>query len=77
MILQVGTNICTCFGLFVDRTNLADPEAIQATITVALDSCGRRKIIFNNAGMEVVVLLHGTTLESSRLELIPTAFADP
>ena len=42
----------------------SDPEAIQATIKLALDSYGRLDIMFNNAGMAEVGLVHDTTLES-------------
>jgi len=46
------------------KMDAADPEAIQATIKLALDSYGRLDILFNNAGMAEVALLHDTTLES-------------
>jgi meso-butanediol dehydrogenase / (S,S)-butanediol dehydrogenase / diacetyl reductase len=46
------------------KMDAADPEAIQATIKLALDSYGRLDVLFNNAGMAQVALIHDTTLES-------------
>jgi meso-butanediol dehydrogenase/(S,S)-butanediol dehydrogenase/diacetyl reductase len=46
------------------KMDASDPEAIQATIKLALDSYGRLDILFNNAGMAEVALIHDTTLES-------------
>jgi NAD(P)-dependent dehydrogenase (short-subunit alcohol dehydrogenase family) len=46
------------------KMDASDPEAIQASIKLALDSYGRLDILFNNAGMAEVGLLHDTTLES-------------
>src|ERR1700761_1270827 len=46
------------------KMDASDPEAIQATIKLALDSYGRLDILFNNAGMAEVGLVHDTTLES-------------
>jgi meso-butanediol dehydrogenase / (S,S)-butanediol dehydrogenase / diacetyl reductase len=46
------------------KMDASDPEAIQATIKLALDSYGRLDIMFNNAGMAEVALVHDTTLES-------------
>jgi meso-butanediol dehydrogenase / (S,S)-butanediol dehydrogenase / diacetyl reductase len=42
----------------------SDPEAVQTTIKLAIDSYGRLDVLFNNAGMAEVGLLHDTTLES-------------
>jgi meso-butanediol dehydrogenase/(S,S)-butanediol dehydrogenase/diacetyl reductase len=44
--------------------DVADPQAIEATIKLALDSFGRLDVLFNNAGMADVSLIHETTLES-------------
>ena len=46
------------------KMDASDPEAIQATIKLATDSYGRLDILFNNAGMAQVALVHETTLES-------------
>jgi NAD(P)-dependent dehydrogenase (short-subunit alcohol dehydrogenase family) len=47
------------------KMDASDPEAIQATIKLALDSFGGRlDIMFNNAGMAETALVHETTLES-------------
>src|SRR3984893_7456841 len=46
------------------KMDAADPEAIQATIKLAIDSFGRLDVMFNNAGMAEVALVHDTTLES-------------
>jgi meso-butanediol dehydrogenase / (S,S)-butanediol dehydrogenase / diacetyl reductase len=47
------------------KMDVADPEAIQAMIKLALDSYGGRiDILFNNAGAAEVALVHETTLES-------------
>jgi meso-butanediol dehydrogenase / (S,S)-butanediol dehydrogenase / diacetyl reductase len=46
------------------KMDVADPQAIQATIKLALDSFGRLDVLFNNAGMAEVSLLHETSLES-------------
>ncbi len=46
------------------KMDASDPEAIQATIKLAIDSYGRLDILFNNAGMAEVALIHDTTLES-------------
>ena len=46
------------------KMDAADPEAVQATIKLALDSFGCLDVMFNNAGMAEVALLHDTTLES-------------
>lgn len=46
------------------KMDVADPQAIEATIKLALDSFGRLDVIFNNAGMAEVGLIHETTLES-------------
>jgi meso-butanediol dehydrogenase/(S,S)-butanediol dehydrogenase/diacetyl reductase len=46
------------------KMDVADPQAIEATIKMALDSFGRLDVLFNNAGMAEVSLIHETTLES-------------
>jgi meso-butanediol dehydrogenase/(S,S)-butanediol dehydrogenase/diacetyl reductase len=46
------------------KMDASDPEAIQATIKLALDSYGRLDIMFNNAGMAEIGLVHDTTLDS-------------
>jgi meso-butanediol dehydrogenase/(S,S)-butanediol dehydrogenase/diacetyl reductase len=46
------------------KMDASDPEAIQATIKLAIDSYGRLDILFNNAGMAEVALIQDTTLES-------------
>ena len=42
----------------------SDPEGIQATIQLALDTYGRLDIMFNNAGLGELALLEETSLES-------------
>ena len=62
---QVKAEIIAAGGKAVTiKMDAADPEAIQATIKLALDSFGRLDILFNNAGMAEVGLVHETTLES-------------
>jgi meso-butanediol dehydrogenase / (S,S)-butanediol dehydrogenase / diacetyl reductase len=46
------------------KMDVADPQAVEATIKLALDSFGRLDVLFNNAGMAEVSLIHDTTLES-------------
>jgi len=46
------------------KMDVADPQAVEATIKLALDSFGRLDVLFNNAGMAEVSLIHETTLES-------------
>jgi meso-butanediol dehydrogenase/(S,S)-butanediol dehydrogenase/diacetyl reductase len=46
------------------KMDASDAEAIQATIKLAIDSYGRLDVLFNNAGMAEVALIHDTTLES-------------
>jgi meso-butanediol dehydrogenase / (S,S)-butanediol dehydrogenase / diacetyl reductase len=46
------------------KMDAADPQAVEATIKLALDSFGRLDILFNNAGMAEVSLLHDTSIES-------------
>ena len=46
------------------KMDVADPQAIEATIKLALDSFGRLDVLFNNAGMAEVSLIHETTLAS-------------
>jgi meso-butanediol dehydrogenase/(S,S)-butanediol dehydrogenase/diacetyl reductase len=46
------------------KMDVADPQAVEATIKLALDSFGRLDVLFNNAGMAEVSLIHETTLAS-------------
>lgn len=46
------------------KMDAADPEGVEATIKLALDSFGRLDIMFNNAGMAEVAPLDEITLES-------------
>ncbi len=46
------------------KMDAADPEAVQATIRLAIESFGRLDVLFNNAGMADVVALHETSIES-------------
>jgi meso-butanediol dehydrogenase/(S,S)-butanediol dehydrogenase/diacetyl reductase len=46
------------------KMDVADPQAVEAAIKLALDSFGRLDVLFNNAGMAEVSLIHETTLES-------------
>src|SRR3989441_2552433 len=46
------------------KMDAADPEGVQATIKLALDTYGRLDIMFNNAGLAEVAPLEETTLES-------------
>jgi meso-butanediol dehydrogenase/(S,S)-butanediol dehydrogenase/diacetyl reductase len=46
------------------KMDAADPEGVQATIKLALDTYGRLDVMFNNAGLAEVGLLDETSLES-------------
>lgn len=46
------------------KMDASDPEGVQATITLALDTYGRLDIMFNNAGMADAAPLDETSLES-------------
>ena len=46
------------------KMDVADPQAVESTIKLALDSFGRLDVLFNNAGMAEVSLIHETSLES-------------
>ena len=46
------------------KMDAADPEGVQATIQLALDTYGRLDILFNNAGIANVAPLDEYTLES-------------
>jgi meso-butanediol dehydrogenase / (S,S)-butanediol dehydrogenase / diacetyl reductase len=46
------------------KMDAADPEGIQATIKLALDTYARLDVMFNNAGLAEMALLDETSLES-------------
>jgi meso-butanediol dehydrogenase / (S,S)-butanediol dehydrogenase / diacetyl reductase len=46
------------------KMDVADPEAVQATVRLALDTFGRLDILFNNAGMAELAPLDQISLES-------------
>jgi meso-butanediol dehydrogenase/(S,S)-butanediol dehydrogenase/diacetyl reductase len=46
------------------KMDAADPEGVQATIKLALDTFGQLDVLFNNAGLAEVALLDETSLES-------------
>jgi meso-butanediol dehydrogenase / (S,S)-butanediol dehydrogenase / diacetyl reductase len=46
------------------KMDVADPDAVQATVRLAIDTFGRLDILFNNAGLATVGLLHETSLET-------------
>ena len=46
------------------KMDAADPEGVQATIKLALDTYGRLDVMFNNAGVAEVASLDETSLES-------------
>ena len=46
------------------KMDAADPDGVQATIRLALDTYGRLDVMFNNAGAADVAALEDTTLES-------------
>lgn len=46
------------------KMDASDPEGVQATIKLALDTYGRLDIMFNNAGMADAASLDETSLES-------------
>jgi meso-butanediol dehydrogenase / (S,S)-butanediol dehydrogenase / diacetyl reductase len=46
------------------KMDASDPEAVQATIKLALDTYGRLDIMFNNAGAAEVAALEDTSIES-------------
>ncbi len=46
------------------KMDVSDPEGIQATIQLALDTYGRLDVMFNNAGLGELALLEETALES-------------
>jgi meso-butanediol dehydrogenase/(S,S)-butanediol dehydrogenase/diacetyl reductase len=62
---QVRSEVVAAGGRAVTiKMDVADPQAIEATIKLALNSFGRLDVLFNNAGMAEVSLIHETTLES-------------
>jgi meso-butanediol dehydrogenase/(S,S)-butanediol dehydrogenase/diacetyl reductase len=46
------------------KIDASDPAAIEAAVRMAIDSFGRLDVMFNNAGMAEVSLIHETSLES-------------
>src|SRR5215831_12472715 len=46
------------------KMDAADPEGVQATIKLALDTYGRLDVMFNNAGAAEMAPLDETSLES-------------
>lgn len=62
---RVRSDIVSACGRAVAfKMDVADPEAVEATVKLAIDSFGRLDILFNNAGMAEVSLIHETSLES-------------
>jgi meso-butanediol dehydrogenase/(S,S)-butanediol dehydrogenase/diacetyl reductase len=62
---QVRTEVAAAGGrAAVLKMDVADPQAVEAMIKLALDSFGSLDVLFNNAGMAEVSLIHETTLES-------------
>ncbi len=62
---RVRSDIVSAGGRAVAfKMDVADPEAVEATVKLAIDSFGRLDILFNNAGMAEVSLIHETSLES-------------
>jgi meso-butanediol dehydrogenase/(S,S)-butanediol dehydrogenase/diacetyl reductase len=46
------------------KIDASDPAAFEAAVRMAIDSFGRLDVMFNNAGMAEVSLIHETSLES-------------
>jgi meso-butanediol dehydrogenase/(S,S)-butanediol dehydrogenase/diacetyl reductase len=46
------------------KIDASDPAAIEAAVRMAIDSFGRLDVMFNNAGMAEVSLIHETSVES-------------
>ncbi len=46
------------------KMDAADPDGVAAAVRLALDAFGRLDVMFNNAGMAEVALIHETSLES-------------
>lgn len=62
---EVATGIAHEGGRAVHlKMDAADPEGVQATIKLALDTYGRLDILFNNAGQADLARLEDTSLES-------------
>jgi meso-butanediol dehydrogenase/(S,S)-butanediol dehydrogenase/diacetyl reductase len=62
---QVRAEVTAASGRAVAfKMDVADPQAVEATIKLALDSYGRLDVLFNNAGMAEVSLIHETTVQS-------------
>ena len=62
---EVTTGITAGGGTAVwMKMDAADPEGVQATIKLALDTYGRLDVMFNNAGLAEMAPLDETSLES-------------
>lgn len=62
---EVASTISASGGKAVHlKMDASDPEGVQATIKLALDTYGRLDIMFNNAGMADAAPLDETSLES-------------
>ncbi len=62
---QVRAEVASTGGRAVAlKMDVAEPQGVETTIKLALDSFGRLDVLFNNAGMAEVSLIHQTTLES-------------
>lgn len=62
---EVASAIAASGGKAVHlKMDASDPEGVQATIKLALDTYGRLDIMFNNAGMADAAPLDETSLES-------------
>ncbi len=62
---QVRAEIAASGGrAVIINMDVAEPQAVEATIKLALDSFGRLDVLFNNAGMAEVSLMHETNFQS-------------
>lgn len=57
IVASGGRSVCL-------KMDAADPDGVQATIQLALNTYGRLDVMFNNAGVAAVAPLEETTLES-------------